>query len=90
MDQQVATEKPQRVRPAAGKQQPNKLRDWFDGHRKVMTKTEFARLLGTSTSYVSQLCSDNPPWPGRQIALRIALITRGKVTPNDLANFPPA
>ena len=54
-----------------------------------MTKARFAALLGVTTSYVSQLTSDAPPWPGRDLAQRIGIVTEGAVTPNDLAGYPP-
>ncbi|RWP05082.1 hypothetical protein [Mesorhizobium sp.] len=54
-----------------------------------MTKTAFAELVGVSPSYVSQLTRDSPPWPGRELAVRIGVITNGYVTPNDLAGYPP-
>lgn len=52
-----------------------------------MTKRDFALKVGVTPSYVSQLTRDNPPWPGRDVAQKIAAITGGFVTPNDLAGI---
>jgi DNA-binding transcriptional regulator YdaS (Cro superfamily) len=68
----------------------NKLAQWLNADPKPMTKTAFADLLGVSPGYVSQLCSNNPPWPGREIVRKITTITAGAVTPADLVNFPKA
>ncbi len=65
----------------------NKLRAWFAQNPQPMTKEQFAIAIGVTRSYVSQLAGDNPPWPKRELALRIALVTRGFVTPNDLAGY---
>jgi hypothetical protein len=54
-----------------------------------MTKQRFAELIGCTAAYVSMLLADNAPWPGRDIARRIAIVTEGEVTPNDLAGYPP-
>jgi hypothetical protein len=67
---------------------PNPLRDWLQQRPKPMTKIRFAELLGITPTYVSQLISDNPPWPKRELACRIGVITQGAVTPNDLAGYP--
>lgn len=68
----------------------NKLRQWFNQKPRPMTKTRFAEQVGCTPSYVSQLMRDTPPWPGRDIARRIAIATDGFVTPNDLAGLPEA
>ena len=65
---------------------PNPLRKWFPKKPQPMNLKEFAGKIGVTPSYVSQLCSDSPPWPKR-IALRIGIVTRGAVTPNKLAGF---
>ncbi|MER8619204.1 helix-turn-helix domain-containing protein [Mesorhizobium sp. M1409] len=54
-----------------------------------MTKRAFAEAVGITSSYVSQLTRDTPPWPGRELAMRIAEVTEGYVTPNDLAGYQP-
>lgn len=54
-----------------------------------MSKALFARLIGVTTGYVTMLVADNPPYPKRAIAVRIAIVTEGAVTPNDLAGYPP-
>lgn len=65
----------------------NKLAQWLNAEPKPMTKTAFAAALTVTPGYVSQLCGDNPPWPGRELSRRIAEITEGAVTPNDLAGY---
>jgi DNA-binding transcriptional regulator YdaS (Cro superfamily) len=65
----------------------NKLADWLNADPKPMTKTAFADAIEVSPGYVTQLCGDNPPWPGREIARRIGVVTAGAVTPNDLAGY---
>jgi DNA-binding transcriptional regulator YdaS (Cro superfamily) len=52
-----------------------------------MTRSAFAAAIGVSNSFVSQLCADNGPWPRREIARRIGEVTKGEVTPNDLAGY---
>lgn len=68
---------------------PNPLRDWFKRKPKPMSKVRFAILLGISPTYVSQLTSDDPPWPNRELLCRIAIVTGGAITPNVLAGFQP-
>jgi len=89
MEQQL-DRPPRRAYRYPRKRKGNKLRAWLEGTPRPMTKTRFAQLIGTTKSYVTQLISDNPPWPGRVIAQRIAIVTEGAVTPNDLAGYPPA
>jgi len=69
------------------RRQPNALRDWLEADPPPMSKGRFADLLEVSGPYVSMLVGDNAPWPGRDIARRIAIITDGAVTPNDLAGL---
>jgi len=66
---------------------PNRLRDWF-AHRQV-SKSEFAQQVGVEPPYISMLLSDDAPWPSREVQVKIAKATRGEVTPNDLAGWPP-
>lgn len=68
----------------------NKLSHWLNADPKPMTKTAFAEAINVTPGYVSQLCGDAPPWPGRDIARRIAEVTSGEVTPNDLAGYAEA
>lgn len=65
----------------------NKLANWLNADPKPMTKSAFAAAIEVTPGYVSQLCGDNPPWPGRELARRIAEVTAGAVTPNDLAGY---
>lgn len=69
---------------------PNMLRDWLERRPRPMSKQRFAELIGVTAAYVSMLVADDAPWPGRDIALRIGVVTEGEVTPNDLAGYPPA
>lgn len=66
----------------------NKLAAWLEADPKPMTKSAFASEIGVTPGYVSQLCGESPPWPGREVAKRIAEVTAGAVTPNDLAGYP--
>lgn len=88
MEQQLSSSE-QPARYPRTRLRPNALRDWFDVRPKIMSKLRFAQLVGVSPSFVSQLTSDTPPWPSRDIAQRIAVVTEGAVTPNDLAGYPP-
>ena len=65
----------------------NKLKQWFQQKPRPMSKVAFAREIGCSGGYVSQLCRDTPPWPGRALARRIAEVTNGFVRPDDWAGF---
>jgi len=89
----VLAEPPKRIRPgrrpSTSRNRPNALRDWLMQHPKPMSMVRFAELIGVTPSYVSQLTSDVPPWPGRDISLRIGIVTEGAVTPNELAGYPP-
>lgn len=80
---------PPRIRHSRSRR-PNALRDWFARKPRAMSRVRFAALIGCTPSYVSQLTSDNPPWPGRDLSLRIGIVTEGAVTPNELAGYPPA
>lgn len=68
----------------------NKLAEWLNADPKPMTKSAFAEMIGVTPGYVTQLCSDTPPWPGREIARKIADVSAGAVTPNDLAGYAEA
>lgn len=58
----------------------NALRAWFEKFPRPMFRKDFAQLAGISHSYLSQLCSDRPPWPSRDVAAKIEEITSGEVT----------
>lgn len=79
--------RPTRVLIRHPRVKPNPLRKWFARKPQPMSLKEFASKIGVTPSYVSQLCSDEPPWPKRHIVLRIGIATRGAVTPNLLAGF---
>ncbi|MER9336028.1 helix-turn-helix transcriptional regulator [Mesorhizobium sp. M0293] len=93
MDQTtLSPDKPTNVaslRRARPRSEPNRLREWLQRKPRPMTKQRFADLIGCTAAYVSMLLADNAPWPGREIARRIAIVTEGEVTPNDLAGYPP-
>jgi hypothetical protein len=88
MDQTTATDIVRRGKRS--RRQPNALRAWLQQKPAPMTKSRFAELVGISSGYVSMLLADNAPWPGRDVARRIAIVTEGVVTPNDLAGYPPS
>jgi DNA-binding transcriptional regulator YdaS (Cro superfamily) len=71
------------------RRRPRTLAKWFQLNPQPMSKRAFARALGVSPSYVSQLTKDAPPWPGRELALKIGIVTNGFIEPNDLAGYPP-
>lgn len=66
----------------------NALRAWFSQFPRPMFRRDFAKLAGISHSYLSQLCSDNPPWPSREVMARIEEITQRKVTARDFLYMP--
>lgn len=78
-----------RQRPVRSRDNANPLREWLERRPKPMTKSRFAAEIGCSCSYVSQLICDLAPWPNREIARRIGVVTKGVVTPNVLAGYPP-
>lgn len=65
----------------------NKLAQWLNADPKPISKVAFAEAIGVTPGYISQLCGEDPPWPGRDIAKRIGEVTNGAVTPNDLAGY---
>jgi hypothetical protein len=76
-----------KVRVIRPRVRPNRLRQWFAKKPQPMTLKAFAEAIGVTPSYVSQLTSDNPPWPRRHVARAIGIVTRGYVTPNMLAGY---
>ena len=63
-----------------------KLADYLQ--KRGIKRIHFARVLGISPSYLTQLCADPSDfWPGRDVAFRIRAATGGEVTPNDF--LPP-
>ena len=52
-----------------------------------MSRYRFAKEVGVTPSYVTRLCKDDPPWPSRELARKIGVVTSGYVTPNDLAGY---
>lgn len=65
---------------------PNPLSD----HLKALNirQADFARAVGISESYASQLCAEGSTlWPGRSLSLRIREYFGGRITPNDF--LPP-
>ena len=66
----------------------NKLREWFAQFPRPMFRRDFAQLAGISHSYLSQLCSDNPPWPSREVMAKIEEITKGKVRAEHFLHMP--
>jgi len=68
----------------------NKLAAWLGRYPKPMKKIEFARELGVKPQYITHLCRLEYPWVTREKALKIAEITKGEVTPNDLCGYDPS
>lgn len=60
----------------------NRLRE-FLAQPGSPTRSAFARRIGMSHSYVSQLCNDAAPWPSRETMRKIVEATGGAVTAND-------
>lgn len=69
------------------RQDPNPIREYLEADPAPMTKAEFARRVGITKPYLSMLLADDPPWPGRDICLAIARVSRGKIDPNKLAGW---
>ena len=72
---------------AKSEENGNALRRWFEKFPRPMFRKDFAQLAGISHSYLSQLCSDRPPWPSRDVAAKIAEITGGEVTIADFVGM---
>lgn len=65
-----------------------KLAKWLKEHH--VKRSVFAEQIGVAPSYVTLLCSDEPGWPGRDVASRIREITNGAVTADDFLPPKPA
>jgi hypothetical protein len=63
----------------------NRLNEWLAN--SGMKKIDFAKAIGVVPSYVTLLCSNEPVWPGRDVAAKIKEVTGGAVTADD---FLPA
>lgn len=59
----------------------NKLARWLE--TTDTKRNAFAERIGVAPSYVTLLCSDKAPWPGREVASRIRDATGGAVTADD-------
>lgn len=59
----------------------NRLNDWLK--KTGMRRGDFAKAIGVVPSYVTLLCSEEPAWPGRDIAAKIREVTKGAITAND-------
>jgi hypothetical protein len=57
-----------------------RLVEWLA--RERMSRSELARRIERSRSYVSELC-DGTKWPSRDTAASIAVVTEGAVTADD-------
>lgn len=64
-----------------------RLQKWFE--TSPMSKADLARALGCSRGRVTQLLADDDQWVSRDLALKIAEVTEGAVTPNDFLGFLP-
>ncbi len=63
-----------------------RLAEWIKA--SGITRTKVAEAIGVSPSYVTNLCSDEPNWPGRDIILKLDTLTDGAVTANDFLPTP--
>lgn len=64
----------------------NRLNEWLSA--TGTKKADFAKAIGVAPSYVTLLCSDEPAWPGRDVAARIRKATGGAVSADDF--LPPS
>ena len=66
----------------------NPLRVWLASQPLTVTQASFARDLGLSRSYVSELFSDDDPkQPSLHLSVAIETLTHGAVTPASIASF---
>jgi hypothetical protein len=75
---------PRKPRP---RDEPNPLREWLEQVPPPMSKSAFAKAIGCTSSYISMLLADTAPWPNKEMAQRIAKVTKGAVTPNKLIGY---
>jgi hypothetical protein len=67
----------------------NPLRRWFASQpNPEMNRLRFSKAIGISHSYLSQLCSDRPPWPTRRILRDIERLTNGEVLARHMLYLP--
>ena len=59
----------------------NRLAEWLKAND--VKRSAFAEAVGVAPSYVTLLCSDEPAWPGRDVATRIREYTNGAISPDD-------
>lgn len=64
-----------------------KLADWIKRERK--TRVEVAEYLGVSPPYITNLCSDEPCWPSRDVVARLIELTGGEVSAPDFLPTAP-
>lgn len=62
-----------------------RLADWIEAQGK--SRKEVADFLGVSPPYVTNLCSDTPSWPSRDVMAKLREMTDGAVS---AADFLPA
>lgn len=74
-------------RKSAPRPAGNRLRDWLAMPGRP-TKSAFARSIGCSHSYISQLTSDQTPWPSREVMRLIIEATGGAVRSDDFVYLP--
>jgi transcriptional regulator with XRE-family HTH domain len=58
-----------------------KLADWIEA--KGIKRKDVAEFLGVKPSYVTNLCSEEPSWPSRDIVVKLGELTAGKVSASD-------
>jgi transcriptional regulator with XRE-family HTH domain len=57
-----------------------KLKDWLTD--RGMARNEFARRIGVTAGYITQLCDDEA-WPSKTVIREIQRETKDAVTAND-------
>ena len=66
----------------------NPFRRWLETQPRDITQTSIAKQVGVDRSYISDLMSETSViFPSLQLAFRIELLTKGKVSTRMLHDF---
>ena len=66
----------------------NPFRKWLETQPRDVTQTSIAKQVGVDRSYISDLMSEGSMiFPSLQLAFRIELLTKGRVTARMLHDF---
>jgi len=66
----------------------NPFRRWLETQPRAVTQISIAKQVGVDRSYISDLMSENSLiFPSLQLAFRIELLTKGRVTARMLHDF---